>query len=194
MKSEFNMVIVGVGGQGTLLSSKILGYLAMHANQSVKLSEVHGMSQRGGDVITHVRIGKEVHAPMVAPGEADFLLGFEELEAVRAFPYLKEDGIVIVNKQRIMPLPVTTGAMKYPEDALSVFNKHKLEAVDAKTLAQKAGNVKAVNVVLMGMLSRYLNYSKEAWLEAIKACVPSKTLEINTKAFELGREWEDNLN
>ena len=186
-KEQFDVVIVGVGGQGTLLASKILGNLAMADGRGVKVSEVHGMSQRGGSVITHVRVGNEVYPPLVSEGHADFLVGFEALEAARALPFLKPDGVAVVNGQRILPMPVITGAMEYPENPLAILEGHRVESVDAFSLAKEAGNARAVNLVLLGMLSRHLSFSDEAWRQAISASVPPKTLSANVDAFEKGR-------
>ncbi|MDD3412172.1 MAG: indolepyruvate oxidoreductase subunit beta [Eubacteriales bacterium] len=186
-KPVFDLVIVGVGGQGTLLASKILGKLAVDAECGVKVSEVHGMSQRGGSVITHVRVGDRVHAPLVALGGADYLLSFEALEAARASAYLKKGGVLIVNTERISPMPVITGAAQYPADPFEQIKDCKIEAVDALALAVEAGNQKALNLVLLGMLSRHLPFAEQAWKEAIAACVPKKTLPVNLKAFESGR-------
>ncbi|MDD3920695.1 MAG: indolepyruvate oxidoreductase subunit beta [Eubacteriales bacterium] len=188
-KPKFDLVIVGVGGQGTLLASKILGRLALDADCGVKVSEVHGMSQRGGSVITHVRVGEKVHAPLVALGSADYLLSFEALEAARAAAYLKPQGILISNTQRISPMPVITGATAYPQDPLqnSALSGHTIEAVDALDLAMKAGTQKAVNLVLLGMLSRHLPFSDDSWQNAIRVSVPEKTLAANMRAFEAGR-------
>ena len=183
---NFDLVIVGVGGQGTLLASKILGHLALKEGCGVKVSEVHGMSQRGGSVITHVRVGNEVYSPIVADGEADFLLSFEELEAARAASFLKKDGVAIVNTQVIWPMPVIIGAMQYPEAPLNGFAQ-KVECADALAIAAECGNQKALNLVLLGMLSRHLEFTEEAWKESIAACVPQKTLAINLAAFERGR-------
>ena len=185
---KFDLVIVGVGGQGTLLASKILGRLALKAGCGVKVSEVHGMSQRGGSVITHVRVGDRVHSPIVAIGEADYLLSFEQLEAARAAAFLKPDGVAIVNTQRILPMPVITGAAAYPENPLAALPK--VEGADALTIAVECGSQKALNLVLLGMLSRHLPFEPEVWQEAIAACVPAKTLETNLAAFRRGRELQ----
>ena len=189
-KPAWNLVIVGVGGQGTLLANKILGRLALDAQSGVKVSEVHGMSQRGGSVITHVRIGEAVHAPLVSLGGADYLLSFEALEAARAAAFLKPDGIAIVNSQHISPMPVITGAATYPENPLAgtAFEGKKVEALDALALATAAGSQRAVNLVLLGVLSRYLPYTDEAWRRAIGASVPRHTLSVNIQAFEAGRD------
>ncbi|MDD3335163.1 MAG: indolepyruvate oxidoreductase subunit beta [Eubacteriales bacterium] len=186
-KVQFDLVIVGVGGQGTLLASKILGRLALSENCGVKVSEVHGMSQRGGSVITHVRVGDKVHAPMVSVGQADYLVSFEALEAARAAAFLKKDGVAIVNVQRISPMPVIIGAAKYPENPLSVLDGHRVEQADALGLAIEAGSQKALNLVLLGMLSKHLPFGEQAWHEAIAACVPKKTLSVNLDAFAKGR-------
>lgn len=181
-----NIIIVGVGGQGILLTSKILGYLALEQGCAVKVSEVHGMSQRGGSVITHVRIGDEVHSPLVSKGEADYVLSFEYLEALRAEEYLKQGGVVIVNNQQILPMPVITGAAKYLETKLSA---QKVEALDALSIAKACGNERAVNIVLLGVLARFMQWPQAAWENAITACVPPKTLEGNLMAFRAG--WKN---
>ena len=191
-KPAFDLVIVGVGGQGTLLASKILGRLALDAQCGVKVSEVHGMSQRGGSVITHVRVGEEVYAPLVSQGGADYLLSFEALEAARAAAYLKPDGVMIVNTQRISPMPVITGAVAYPDDPLGTqaLSGLRIEALDALRLAVEAGSQKAVNLVLLGVLSRHLSFDDEAWKHAIAASVPRSTMAVNIRAFESGRGYQ----
>ena len=188
MNAKFDLVIVGVGGQGTLLASKILGRLALKEGCGVKVSEVHGMSQRGGSVITHVRVGDEVFSPIVAAGEADYLLSFEQLEAARAASFLRKGGVAIVNTQIIWPMPVITGAMQYPEKPLEVLEGRTVECADALGIAVECGSQKALNLVLLGMLSRHLPFAAEAWEEAIAACVPAKTLAVNLAAFMRGRE------
>ena len=186
-KATFDLVIVGVGGQGTLLASKILGRLALSENCGVKVSEVHGMSQRGGSVITYVRVGDRVHSPVVGIGQADYLLSFEALEAARASAFLKPDGVAIVNTQEILPMPVITGAASYPASVLDAFDGREVLSTDAMKIAVEAGSQKALNLVLLGMLSRRLPFSEQAWKEAIAACVPKKTLPVNIAAFEKGR-------
>lgn len=186
-KATFDLVIVGVGGQGTLLASKILGRLALSENCGVKVSEVHGMSQRGGSVITYVRVGDRVHSPVVGIGQADYLLSFEALEAARASAFLKPDGVAIVNTQEILPMPVITGAASYPASVLDAFAGREVLSTDAMKIAVEAGSQKALNLVLLGMLSRRLPFSEQAWKEAIVACVPKKTLPVNIAAFEKGR-------
>ena len=189
-KVKFDLVIVGVGGQGTLLASKILGRLALSEDCGVKVSEVHGMSQRGGSVITHVRVGDEVYSPIVAMGEADYLLSFEQLEAARAAAFLKDGGVAIVNTQVIWPMPVITGATQYPDNALALIGERTIESADALAIAVECGSQKALNLVLLGMLSKHLPFAEEAWKEAIGACVPAKTLAVNIAAFTRGRELE----
>ena len=180
-------MIVGVGGQGTLLASRILGNTIIKEGYDVKLSEVHGMSQRGGSVVTYVKYGKKVYSPIIDKGEADIILAFEMLEAYRALPYLKKGGKLIVNTQKIDPMPVITGAMEYPADIKEKLEKKvDLIAFDALTLAKEAGNTKAVNVVLIGQLAKNSEIEYEKWIKAIEDTVPEKFLEINKKAFDLG--------
>ena len=182
-----NIMIVGVGGQGTLLASRILGNLVINEGYDVKVSEVHGMSQRGGSVVTYVKYGEKVYSPVIDEGEADIILAFELLEAYRALPYLKKGGKIIVNTQKIDPMPVITGAMQYPENIEDKLSKKvNLVTADALSLAEKAGNIKAVNVVLIGVLAKSTDIAYEKWIDAIKTTVPEKFLEVNLKAFELG--------
>lgn len=185
-----NIMIVGVGGQGSLLASKLLGWLMMDQGQDVKVSEVHGMSQRGGNVVTYVKFGDKVYSPVVDKGEADFIVSFELLEAARWVEYLKPGGRIIVSTQRIDPMPVLTGQAQYPENLVERMREKgfTVDAVDGLALAEKAGSPKAVNLVLMGILSNYFGVSLEDWGRAIEACVPAKVLEINRKAFALGRD------
>ena len=183
-----NIMIVGVGGQGTLLASRILGAAAQAAGYKVKLSEVHGMSQRGGSVVTYVKYGNEVDSPVIEQGEADMIIAFEELEAYRSLPYLKKDGVMIVNTQKTNPMPVITGAAKYPEGILDIFEKQgvRFVACDALALAKEAGNVKSVNVALIGLMAKNSELDRTIWDKALEAAVPAKFLEVNQKAFELG--------
>ncbi len=184
-----NVMIVGVGGQGSLLASKLLGRLLLDAGYDVKVSEVHGMSQRGGSVVTYVRYGEQVYSPVIDKGEADFIVSFELLEAARWLPYLKKDGQIVTNIQQIDPMPVITGAMQYPEDLVKKMKATgaKVDALDCLALAEQAGSAKAVNIVLMGRLSHYFDLPEEAWQKAMDAMVPAKFLEMNKKAFELGK-------
>jgi len=182
-----NIMIVGVGGQGTLLASRILGKVAIKEGYDVKVSEVHGMSQRGGSVVTYVKYGEKVYSPIIDKGEADLILAFEMLEAMRALPFLKKGGKMIANTQQTNPMPVITGAMEYPQNIKEKLEaKINLQAVDALSLAEQAGNFKAVNVVLIGLLAKSMDVDKEVWLDVIKETVPEKFLDINLKAFELG--------
>ena len=185
-----NIMIVGVGGQGSLLASKMLGSLLLAEGYDVKVSEVHGMSQRGGSVVTYVRYGDKVYSPVIDKGEADFIVSFELLEAARWLPFLKKDGRIVTNIQQIDPMPVITGAAEYPEDLVKKLQASgaKVDALDCVKLAEEAGSVKAVNLVLMGKLSHYFDLPEEAWMKALEANVPEKFLELNKKAFALGRD------
>lgn len=181
------IMIVGVGGQGTLLASRILGNVAIAAGHDVKVSEVHGMSQRGGSVVTYVKYGDAVYSPIIGRGEADIVLAFEQLEAYRALPFLKLGGKMIVNTQKMNPMPVITGAASYPDGLIEkLSDAADVTAVDARRLAEEAGNIKAVNVVLIGILAKSTDVPYETWTEVIKNTVPPKFLDVNLKAFELG--------
>ena len=184
-----NILIVGVGGQGALLASKTLGQVLLDAGYDVKVSEVHGMSQRGGSVVTYVRYGEKVCSPIVDKGQADYIVSFELLEAARYTEYLKSDGKIIVNTQMIDPMPVITGAVQYPENLVQKMKDAGffVDAVDCLSLAQQAGTAKAVNIVLMGRLSKYMDFAEEEWLKAIEKLVKPQFLEMNKKAFALGR-------
>lgn len=187
MQNTKNIMIVGVGGQGTLLASRILGNAVISEGYDVKVSEVHGMSQRGGSVVTYVKYGDKVFSPIIDRGEADMILAFEKLEAARALPYLKEGGTVILNDREIAPMPVITGAAEYPDGLVAdIAAKAKVIAIDALSLSFEAGSAKAVNVVLIGVLARSSDISKEVWIQTIKDTVPAKFLDLNLKAFELG--------
>lgn len=184
-----NLMIVGVGGQGSLLASRVLGTLLMEQGLDVKVSEVHGMSQRGGSVVTYVRYGDKVYSPIIAPGEADVIVSFELLEAARWLPYLKKRGQIVTNTQKIDPMPVINGAAVYPEGILEKLENKgaRVDALDCLQLAKEAGSGKAVNIVLLGRLSRHFDFPVSAWEDAIRACVPAKFTEMNLKAFHLGR-------
>lgn len=182
-----NIMIVGVGGQGTLLASRILGNLLTNEGHDVKVSEVHGMSQRGGSVVTYVKYGDAVYSPIIDRGEADIILAFEMLEAYRAMPYLKKGGIMIANTQQMNPMPVITGAASYPENiGAKMSEKVNLIEIDALSAAETAGNIKAVNVVLIGVLAKSTDIPYEKWIKALEMTVPPKFLEVNLKAFEIG--------
>ncbi len=182
-----NIMIVGVGGQGTLLASRIIGNTVIAEGYDVKISEVNGMSQRGGSVVTYVKFGDKVYSPIVDKGEADIILAFETLEAYRALPFLKKGGKMIANTQEIDPMPVITGAAKYPENILEKLSeKADITSVDALSLAEQAGNFKAVNVVLIGVMAKNTDIAYDKWVETIKNTVPEKFLDVNLKAFDLG--------
>ena len=184
-----NIMIVGVGGQGSLLASKLLGRLLLTRGYDTKVSEVHGMSQRGGSVVTYVRFGDKVYSPIIDKGEADVIVSFELLEAARWTEYLKPDGVIVTNTQQINPMPVITGAAEYPEHLVETMTGAgiRVDAIDALKLAEEAGSSKAVNIVLMGHLSRHFDFTVQEWMDAIEKSVPSKFLELNQKAFTLGR-------
>ena len=185
-----NIMIVGVGGQGSLLASKLLGQLLLAQGYDVKVSEVHGMSQRGGSVVTYVRYGDKVASPVIDRGEADYIVSFEVLEAARWLPFLKPGGRIVTSTQQIDPMPVVTGAAAYPEDLVEKMKKTGalVDALDCLSLAEQAGSSKAVNIVLMGRLSHHFDLPEEAWMAALEAVVPAKFLEMNKKAFALGRD------
>ncbi len=185
-----NIMIVGVGGQGSLLASKLLGHLLCEEGYDVKVSEVHGMSQRGGSVVTYVRYGDRVDSPIIDAGEADFIVSFEKLEAARWVSCLRDGGTIVVNNRETDPMPVITGAATYPHEVLESLKAKgvAIDDMDALTLANEAGTPKAVNIVLMGRLSRYFpDIPESKWLAAIEACVKPKFIDINKKAFALGR-------
>ena len=188
-----NIIIVGVGGQGSLLASKILGHLLLNQGYDVKVSEVHGMSQRGGSVITYVRFGDKVYSPVVDKGQADFIVSFEILETARWLDCLKDGGQIVTNTQQIDPMPVIIGAAQYPENLVEKMRAKniKVDAMDCLSLARQAGSQKAVNIVLLGRLSHYFDIPESAWLESLKANVPPKFLELNQKAFELGKNFAE---
>lgn len=187
-----SLMIVGVGGQGSLLASKLLGNILTAEGYDVKVSEVHGMSQRGGSVVTYVKFDeKKVYSPIVTAGEADYIISFEKLEAARYVSFLKKGGKIIVNAQQIDPMPVIIGSAKYPDDILDEL-KNKgvfVDKTDALSLAEKAGSSKAVNIVLMGRLAKYLNIKYDEWINAIENTVKPKFVELNKKAFELGYNY-----
>lgn len=184
-----SVMIVGVGGQGSLLASRLLGNVLLAQGYDVKVSEVHGMSQRGGSVVTYVKYGDKVYSPVIEKGEADAVISFELLEAARCLPYLKKGGHLITSTQQIDPMPVITGAVEYPTDIVEKIKAKGADiiAVDALSLAEQAGTAKASNVVLMGVLASRMDYPEELWQKALEQCVPPKFLELNKRAFELGK-------
>ncbi len=184
-----NIMIVGVGGQGTLLTSRILGGITVASGYDVKLSEVHGMAQRGGSVVTYVRYGEQVAEPIVEEGQADVLIAFERLEALRYAHFLKKDGVIIVNDQRIDPMPVVTGNAEYPENILKhLKEKYQVISVDAMKEALELGNSRVFNVIILGVAAKHMEFSKEMWIEVIRNTVPPKTVDMNIRAFEKGYE------
>lgn len=184
-----SIMLVGVGGQGTLLASRILGNVLLSQGYDVKVSEVHGMSQRGGSVVTYIKYGKKVYSPVIEKGQADLIISFEALEAARWVSYLKKGGRLVMNTQELEPMPVITGAAEYPQGIVEKIKSLGVDvtAVDALALAEQAGTSRAVNVVLMGMISHTLDFGEKVWNDALEQCVPAKVLEVNKKAFELGR-------
>ncbi len=185
---KIDIIICGVGGQGVLLASEVLGRLAISCGLDVKKSEIHGMAQRGGSVFSHVRIAERVYSPVIPLGTADYMLAFEELEALRYAQYLKPDAKVLVNKQRINPLTVLSGEAKYPENPVAMMRRHfSVWDIPALEVAKAIGNPRALNMVMLGALSTFLPWSEETWLSAIEVSIPSRFLEINKKAFLEGR-------
>jgi indolepyruvate ferredoxin oxidoreductase beta subunit len=192
MSEVTNILIVGVGGQGTILASRVLSGVVLKTGYDVKVSEIHGMAQRGGSVVTQVRYGKDVASPIIPRGEADIILAFEKLEALRWLPYLKENGNILVNDQRIDPMPVVTGVAAYPADAIAAIRSLRKNTIviDALKLALEAGNPKTVNVVLLGLLSKHLQIAKTIWLDVLRETVPAKFLDTNIQAFEAGYNFQ----
>ncbi|MDO5688669.1 MAG: indolepyruvate oxidoreductase subunit beta [Tissierellia bacterium] len=186
MKTK-NIMIVGVGGQGTLLTSRVLGGVILEAGYDVKISEVHGMAQRGGSVVTFVRYGDQVAEPIVEEGCADILIAFEKLEAQRYAHFLAEDGVLIVNDQRIDPMPVVIGKEEYPEDVLEKLGeKFQVICLDALSEARALGNVKVFNTVVLGVTAQHMEIEKDIWEKVIRSTVPPKTIDVNLAAFEVG--------
>ena len=184
--NSLNIMIVGVGGQGTLLASRVLGNVALKKDYDVKMSEVHGMAQRGGSVVTYVKLGKKVYSPVIEKGEADIIIAFEQLEALRWIDYLKDGGRLVVNEQKINPMPVIIGKAKYPSSIIEKLKENfsNVIAVDALKIAKECGNIKALNTVLLGFLAKSMNVEKDLWIESLKEPVPAKALDVIMKAFE----------
>ena len=182
-----NIMIVGVGGQGTLLTSRIIGKAAIEMGYDVKISEVHGMAQRGGSVVTFVRFGEKVSEPVVEEGQADVIIAFERLEALRYAHFLKKDGVLVVNDCRIDPMTVVIGAKEYPTEILENLGKnHSVYAIDGQKIALELGNSKVLNSVVLGYAAPFIGFDKQVWLDTVSATVPQKTIEVNQKAFERG--------
>lgn len=184
-----NIMIVGVGGQGTLLTSRIIGKTALEAGYDVKISEVHGMAQRGGSVVTFVRYGEKVCEPVCEEGTADVIIAFERLEAQRYAHFLKKDGVLIVNDCKIEPMTVVIGAKEYPEGILeSLKTEHSVYSIDGQKIAIELGNSKVLNSVVLGFAAPFIGFTREDWLTVVGATVPPKTIEINKNAFIKGFE------
>ena len=189
---NLNMLLVGVGGQGTILASNILAELGIKLGYDVKKAEVHGMSQRGGSVISHLRWGLEVFSPIIAKGQADVMVAFEKMEVARYMDILKPEGMVLSNNHAIPPITVSTGASSYPEDEILQAKISKITQnvhwIDGLGIAEELGNVRTENVVLLGALSSLLDMQSEPWLEVLSARVPPKFIDINREAFSAGRK------
>ncbi len=184
-----NIMIVGVGGQGTLLTSRIIGKTALKMGLDVKISEVHGMAQRGGSVVTFVRFGEKVAEPVVEEGQADVIIAFERLEAMRYSHFLKKDGVLVVNDCRIDPMTVVIGAKKYPENIIDDLRKmHNVYTIDGQKIAKELGNSKVLNSVVLGFSAKHIGFDEDTWLSVVESTVPQKTIEINKKAFIQGYE------
>lgn len=185
---DMSILIVGVGGQGTLLTSRILGNVAMEEGYDVKMSELHGMAQRGGSVVTYVKMGQEVHSPIIEEQEADVILAFEELEALRWNKFLKKDGVMVVNSQQIPPMPVITRKAAYPEKITEKLQGAYSGTVliNALDMAKELGNVKVLNVIMLGKIAKILEIDQEVFLKAIEKSVPEKLIDLNRKAFAAG--------
>lgn len=182
-----NIMIVGVGGQGTLLTSRIIGKVAQSCGFDVKISEVHGMAQRGGSVVTFVRFGEQVFEPVVEEGQADVIIAFERLEAQRYAHFLKADGTLVVNDCKIEPMTVVIGAAEYPENIIEDLSaKHKVCAIDGQSIACELGNSRVLNSVVLGYAARHIGFDAETWLSVVRSTVPAKTVEMNEKAFTMG--------
>ena len=186
--NNLNIMIVGVGGQGTLLASRVLGNVAIRKEYDVKVSEVHGMSQRGGSVVTYVKMGDKVYSPLIERGEADIIIAFEKLEALRWIDYLKKGGTLVINDQEINPMPVIIGKAKYPEDIIGKLKdaEVRFQSIDALRIARECGNIKALNIVLLGLVAKSTDIDKNVWISALEEVIPQKLLEVNIKAFQAG--------
>lgn len=187
--NKLNIMIVGVGGQGSILASKIIGNVGLINSCDVKMAEVHGMAQRGGSVVTSIKLGEKVYSPLVETGEADLILAFEQLEGLRSVEHLHPEGTMIVNSQQIDPMPVIIGNAEYPENILDKIKEKydNIITLDALEMAKQAGSMKTVNTVVLGVMSTLVDFDKEDWIQSIKKYVPSEFVDINLKAFEAGR-------
>ena len=190
MKNKADIIFCGVGGQGILLASEIISQVALDSGLDIKKSEVHGMAQRGGSVVSHVRISEKVYSPLIKTGTADYLVSFEQIETVRYIDLLKPDGEIIMNTQRIVPITAYIGDTPYPDDVIPMLkvktaNIHPIDALD---IAVKAGNKNTVNIVMLGALSNVMEFEEKIWIESLRKRVPAKFLDVNMKAFKAGRE------
>lgn len=191
MKASVSILLVGVGGQGTILASRIITDVALRQGYDVKMTEIHGMAQRGGSVVTQVRMGEKIHSPLIEPGQADYIVAFEQLEALRWLHFLNDKGTIIVNTQRINPMTVITGAAEYPNDALEQIEARapKMVQLNALEVAEQLGNMRVVNVVLLGAMAKQMVIPQADWLAALEATVPARFLELNLKAFQAGYDF-----
>ncbi len=189
--AKADLIIAGVGGQGTLLAGKIIAGTALAENYDVKSSETQGMAQRGGSVLIHVRFSRKVYSPLVPPGEADFLLAFEQLEALRSLPWLSPQGTAVVNMQAIAPLPVLTGECPYPEGIESMLSASNINVITVNASAEEPvrSHPRSANLFLLGILARRLPFPRETWLNTIAGLVPLQHLKLNNRAFESGWNW-----
>lgn len=194
--SIVNIVLCGVGGQGILVASDILSDVALLADKDVKKSEVHGMAQRGGSVISQVRYGKKIYSPLISKGDADYIVAFEKLEALRYIEYLKPKGRIFINDQEIIPLTVFSSDAEYPKNIIEICRQDDAEVfeIDGIKIAEEFGNLRVLNVVMLGVISNFLDFTDEQWLESIKRHVPSKFYKLNEKAFRAGQRWRAETN
>jgi indolepyruvate ferredoxin oxidoreductase beta subunit len=191
MENEItNILICGVGGQGILLAGEVLSEAALRSGFDVKKSEVHGMAQRGGSVVSHVRYGKKIFSPLIKEGDTDFLFSFEKMETLRYLSMLKENGTVIINDQKISPTNISLKTSGYPENVEEICKKYSqsVQLIHAIKIAENLGNIKTVNIIMLGALSKHLFIKDDIWMESLESKVPKKHLEINIQAFNKGRE------
>ncbi|AWB10769.1 indolepyruvate ferredoxin oxidoreductase beta subunit [Thermodesulfobium acidiphilum] len=189
---KIDFLFVGVGGQGVLTASRLISHVGFKSGYDVKLTEVHGMAQRGGSVESAVRFARKVRSPLLSKGEVDFLVAFECMEAARYLEYLRPDGKLLVSDEMLPPLPVISGKTEYP---LNIMDRIKdlgfdFDLVDALKLAKDVGNPKTINIIMIGLLSKYLDIPEDLWMESIKEFLPEKLHEINLRAFTVGRKYK----
>lgn len=188
MHKPIDIMLVGVGGQGTILATKVLARVAQDAGYDIKVSEIKGMAQRGGSVVTQLRLGPTVHSPLIPVGGADIILSFEKLEALRWLDYLKPNGRLIINNQSIKPVPVLMGAAEYPENIVQYIESKNIhfQLVNALDIAVQCGNARTANVVLLAVLAKHMPLAPEAWQQALTAVVPERFRQVNLEAFAAG--------